>query len=92
MLDKIYWKVASKYVVGSVGSNLSKSINDVVGEVKKFAPALMILCIVCAGLLVMSGRKGADTAKPWLLYIFGGGALVFGAVTIATWVQTTTTF
>ncbi|MGG5319202.1 TrbC/VirB2 family protein [Enterococcus sp. AZ072] len=91
MLEKLLWK-ANFWVVGSVGDNLAKSFNDVVKETKKVAPPLMVLCIVAAGFLFMSGRKGADTAKPWLLYIFGGGALIFGALTIASWIQTTTTF
>lgn len=92
MLEKVLLKATNYWVVGGIGDNLAKSFNDVVAEMKKVAPPAMIICIVAAGFMFMSGRKGADTAKPWLMYIFGGGALIFGALTIASWVQSTTTF
>ncbi len=78
--------------MNDIFDSLVTSGTSLLTGLQKIAPIGLALCVLGSGFLFITGRKGADTAKGWLPYILFGGVLIFGAISVASWVQTTSTF
>ena len=53
----------------------SKTKNDITkigGEIKILAYTIAILCLICAGVLIMLGDEGKKKGMTWLPYVVGG--------------------
>lgn len=67
-------------------SEWNGKFKEVASTLQQLAPGIAVICIIISGIMIMSGRKGADQGKGWLLYIFAGVAIIFSALSIYNWI------
>ncbi|MDT1958962.1 hypothetical protein CKN63_13295 [Carnobacterium divergens] len=80
------------WALNDFGDSVINGINSLITTAQKIAPAAFAICCIGAGFLFFAGRKGADTAKPWILYLIIGMAFIFGAISFADFAKTSTQF
>ena len=68
----------------------SKTKNDITkigGDIKILAYAVAILCLICAGFLIMLGGEGKKKGMTWLPYVIGGLLVISLAAAAVGYVQ-----
>ena len=78
--------------LNALGDSAINSMNSIVEFVQKLAVPGAAVCAVGIGVMFFMGRKGAETAKPWIMYVLIGMFCIFGAAEIATFFKTSTGF
>lgn len=82
----------TNWALNDFGDSAINAINSVIELAQKIAPYAFALSCIGIGFMFFAGRKGADAAKPWLLYLFLGMFVIFGATSLATFAKTSTGF
>lgn len=65
--------------LNDIGDTWLEKGKSITNFLMKITPAIAVIAIVITGLMMMGGRKTADSAKTWLFWILVGCAVVFGA-------------
>lgn len=82
----------TSWALNDFGDSAINSINSAIALGQKIAPFAFALSCIGIGFMFFGGRKGSEAAKPWLLYLFIGMFIIFGATSLATFAKTSTGF
>lgn len=82
----------TNWALNDFGDSIISGINTLIATAQKIAPFAFAICCIGAGFMFFTGRKGADAAKPWIMYLIIGMTFIFGALSFATFAQTSTQF
>lgn len=74
------------------GASITNGLNSIVDFGQSIAVPVAAVAFIGIGFMFFMGRKGADIAKPWVLYVLVGVFIVFGAFSAAQWARTTSGF